>query len=160
MDQNTDPAPANSPRQEPMSGRQVVLLLAVVLGAIVVSQTLLRRPPPPAGGVGPEDAAEAGVVMLVIDRGDGPPNQGAVAWREGLTVLDALETAPMRWPGEVARRGEGDQAFIDAIGGLANEGADGRNWQYWVNDERGEVGAGARVLAEGDRVLWAFAPAE
>lgn len=159
-----DPGPAGSHesadrRESPMSGRQVVMLLAVVLGAIVISQTLLRRPPP-GGGPGPADPAEAGVVVLAIDRGDGPPSEGAVAWREGLTALGALELAPMGWPGEVRRRGEGAQAFVDAIGGLENEGAGGRNWQYWVNDERAEVSAGAKVLQKGDRVLWAFAPAE
>lgn len=135
-------------------------LLAVILVAIVVSQTALRREPPaPAPDLGPA-AASSESVMLVIDTAAGEPVAGAVAWREGMTVLDALEAAPQGWPGPIERTGAGAGAFVSTIKGIANDPAGDRFWQYYIDGQRGEVGAGARVLEPGERVLWKFAPQE
>ncbi|MEM6798656.1 MAG: DUF4430 domain-containing protein [Planctomycetota bacterium] len=132
-----------------------VAVLATVFGAIFISQTLL------SGGddapqQAPPEAAGAGAVSLEIDFDNGKnPTETKIAWSDGLTVLQAVEQAS-----KVDRTGDGDLAFINAIDGLANEGAGGRNWQYYVEGQRGEVSAGARRLEQGDRVLWKFAPYE
>lgn len=132
-------------------------VLAVVFLAIVFSQTVLRREPPQ------EDAPPAepvGAVTLAIDPGEGQANERTLDLLPGMTALEALESAPEDWRGPVDRTNSGINAFVEAIGGVENEGPGGRNWQYYVNGERAAVGAGARRLADGDRVLWKFAPQE
>lgn len=148
------------PETEPKASRWAApMVLAVVLGAIVVSQTLLNRGPARPLGAPPDPAAE-GVVLLAIDTGEGEPASGAVAWQDGMSVLDALERAPLGWPGPIDYRGAGANAFVTQIKGIANEGAGGRNWEYTVNGERGEVSAGVREVAAGDRILWKFTEPE
>lgn len=44
-------------------------------------------------------------------------------------------------------------AKIDAINGV-RDGQGGFFWQYWVNDEYGQVGADRYILQDGDRILW------
>lgn len=153
------PLPRRAERhQSPRSGLSVVALLAVVLSAIVVSQTLLRRDPP--GDPPRREPVAEGVVLLVVDRGDGRPIEHTVEWRRGLTAFDALVSAPMNRPGAVETTGSGKDVFVRSIGGLAGEGPGGRNWIVSVNGERSRVGAGWRLLAKGDRVLWRFAAPE
>src|SRR4051812_37384696 len=72
-------------------------------------------------------------VQLVIDYGDGAQlHFPALAWREGMTVLDALKAASVHPHGvKFAQKGSGSTAMVIKIGDLANEG-DGRNWLYSV----------------------------
>ena len=98
------------------------------------------------------------IVQLVIDYGDGAQlHFPALAWREGMTVLDALKAASAHPHGvKFAQKGSGSTAMVTKIADLANEG-DGRNWLYSVNDKQGEVSAGIHKLHSGDAVLWKFA---
>ncbi len=52
---------------------------------------------------------------------------------------------------------EGLGALITKIGSKEN-GAQNRYWQYWVNNVKPEVGAGAYILQPGDVVEWKFIP--
>lgn len=75
------------------------------------------------------------------------------------TVFDAM--LRLRAAGAIAftASGAGETAFIRSIGGVANEGAGGRNWTYDLNGACAALGAGAQLVADGDRIAWRFAGA-
>jgi hypothetical protein len=108
-----------------------------------------------SGGDPAGDAAE--VVSLTIDFGDGIRERYApAAWREGMTVRDLMvETRQGKLKLEV--QGSGQAAFLKAINGVANEGADGRNWTYAVNGKPADRSFAVYELQPGDEVLWTFA---
>ncbi|MEM8865483.1 MAG: DUF4430 domain-containing protein [Planctomycetota bacterium] len=162
MTRATDHEPnAAEPSGKP-SGWASVGVLAVVLSAILLSQTVLRRDPPAQPEANTPAPPQAGdpVVTVVIDPVDTPATELDLTFTPEMTVLDALESASQSAEMTIERTGEGPNAFVHAIGDAGNEGAEGRNWQYYINGERGEVGAGVHTLAEGDRLLWKFAPQE
>jgi hypothetical protein len=96
-------------------------------------------------------------VRLVIDYGDNVQvHFTALAWHDGMTVLDALSAAQTHRHGiAFTHRGSGSTAMVTKIGDLKNEG-DGRNWLYSVNDKKGEVSAGICKLQPRDAILWKF----
>ena len=100
-------------------------------------------------------------VQLVIDYGNGARKIfSSIAWRPGMTVLDAMEQVRGTPPGaHFVYSGSGAAAFLSEIDSVRNEGggADKRNWLYWVNMQLGQVGFGAYVLRIGDVVFWRFA---
>ena len=161
---DSSPLKSNPDRPaKPKSTWRAVLLLAVVLGAVAVSQTLLRRDSPeqvdePAAGDPP--AASAETATLVIEPAAGQSQEWKVAWREGMTVLDLFQGVGGEQAAKIESLGSGELTFITSIGGAENEGADGRNWQFYVNGERSNVGAGAYVVESGDHVLWKLAAKE
>ena len=129
-----------------------------VLTAVLVVWSVLVLA---AGGntsMGAEPTAKT--VRLVVDFGDGVEvHFTSLAWRPGMTVLDALDAAKAHRRGvSFTSRGSGRSAMITAIGGAKNQGggADSKNWIYYVNDKQAEVGAGARPLEAGDAVLWKY----
>jgi len=99
-------------------------------------------------------------VRLIVDYGDGVQvHFTALAWREGMTVLDALTAAQAHRHGiSFVHHGSGSTAMVTKIGDLKNEGGagEGKNWLYRLNDKPGEVGAGAAKLKPADVVLWKF----
>ena len=105
-------------------------------------------------------AEPASTVRLVVDYGDGVQvHVTALAWREGMTVLDAMTAAQAHRRGiSFIHHGSGSTAMVTKIGDLKNEGGSGqsKNWLYSVNDKPGEVGAGVAKLKPGDVVLWKF----
>ena len=96
-------------------------------------------------------------VRLVVDYGDGAEEHfSGLAWREGMTVLDALSAAQAHKHGiTFSRRGTGASTFVTKIGDLTNEG-NGKNWMYSVNDKAGEHSAAVHPIKAGDAVLWRF----
>ena len=114
--------------------------------------------------VADEPLAAGRTVRLVVDFGDGVEwHFTKLPWRKGLTVADALHAAAAHKRGVPIRtKGSGATTLVVEVGNLKNEGgaADARNWLYWVNDQSADVGAGARELQPGDRVLWKFAKYE
>jgi hypothetical protein len=96
-------------------------------------------------------------VQLVVDYGDGVELRfKALPWKEGMTVLDVLSAAQAHRHGiKFVSRGKGTSTLVTKIGDMANEG-DGKNWLYSVNDQRGEVSAGAQKVAPNDTILWTF----
>ena len=134
-----------------------VIVLAVVLLAIAFSQTALRRGDQADDRPAPANP-QTGKLVYVELRDDSETGVYPTDWVEGMTALAALEAAV--GGDAVERTGEGGQAFVNAIRSKENEGAGGRNWQYFVNGERATVSAGAQPVSPGDRVLWSFAPYE
>jgi hypothetical protein len=136
------------------------LLLAIVLAAIV----LMLRPgaPEPAAQprqTSPENVATAAVaqkVFLTINFGDGRPLVNEVArWREEMTVADLLNSEPRI---SLTSTGSGaSAAFLTSLNGVANEGADGRNWTYTVNGKHADRSFAVYELEPNDHVLWTFA---
>jgi hypothetical protein len=104
----------------------------------------------------PADASAADPVSLTIVFDDGRRQVvDDVEWHSGMTVRDAMQGAP---DVSFLQQGNGASAFLTSIGGVANEGAGGRNWMYSVNGERADRSYGIYELAPGDHVLWTFTP--
>src|SRR4030095_712059 len=97
-------------------------------------------------------------VELTIDYGDGVQKVfRALEWKEGLTVLGALEQAARHPRGiKFEHRGAGATAFVTSIDDQKNEGA-GRNWTYEVSGKRPDKSCGVWALRAGDTVLWQYA---
>jgi hypothetical protein len=96
-------------------------------------------------------------LSLTLDFGDGSPRRyEPIAWREGMTVRD-LTRETRREGLKLVVRGTGMAAFLESLDGVANEGADGRNWTYSVNGKRGDRSFAVYKLQPGDQVLWTFA---
>jgi hypothetical protein len=102
-----------------------------------------------------------GTVKLVIDYGDGVQKVfPALEWKEGMTVLDAMEKAKAPAHGITFKyTGKNETAFLTQIDDLKNEGGgkEKKNWQYWVNEAYADKGFGVRKLDKGDVVLWKLA---
>jgi hypothetical protein len=126
-------------------------LVACILGVAFVCCSLAGDEP--ASTVPPEST-----VRLMIDYGDGSQKTfTSLAWKEKMTVFDALKAAEKHPRGiKVTHTGSGAGVFITAIDDLKNEGADGRNWRYTVNDQPAGVGAGGMELKAGDAIVWRF----
>ena len=105
----------------------------------------------------PIPAKEPNRVTLVIDYGDGVQKHfTAIAWKEGLTVLEVMRTAQAHPRGiRCEFQGSGATTLLTKIDDLSNEGR-GRNWLYRVNGKLADTGVGVRQLAARDSVLWKF----
>jgi hypothetical protein len=101
-------------------------------------------------------------VRLIVDYGDGAAKTIAdLPWAKGNTVLDAMKEATTRRHGiSFSFTGSGDTAMLTKIDDVANEGsgAGKKNWQYWVNGNRGDRSFATFELQAHDTVLWRFAP--
>ncbi len=96
-------------------------------------------------------------VRMVINYGDGVEKHFTqLAWRDGMTVLDALIAAEKHPHGiKIKYRGKGATAFLTKIDDLENEGRT-RNWIYRVNSKLATRGFGIFTLKPGDTILWKF----
>lgn len=139
-------------------------LLAMVLLASVIA--LGNRQPGPqsaspetTGSWTPSSEPQGITVALEIDFGNGAKKQfAALPWRAGMTVADLMGQASKFRPGiEFDQHGEGAGGLLTAIDGLKNEGSNGRNWRYRVDDRYGEVSFCLKSIEPGMRVLWEFA---
>ena len=103
-------------------------------------------------------AQEITSVRLTIDYGDGVQKTfTALPWKDKLTVFDALQAAEKHSRGiKVAFTGKGETIFITAIDDAVNEGANGSNWRYTVNDQTARYSSGIAELKAGDTVIWRF----
>ena len=105
-------------------------------------------------------AAPGQVVQLVIDYGDGAQKRfSAIPWRDGMTVLDVLQSAQQSPHGiTLTYRGSGERALLTKLDDQANEeGAAGaRNWLFYVNDHLADKSLGAAAVKSGDTILWKF----
>jgi hypothetical protein len=97
-------------------------------------------------------------VRLTIDYGDGVQKMfTALPWKEKMMVFDALKAAEKHSHGiKLAYTGRGETIFIIAIDDAANEGANGANWRYMVNDQPAGYSAGVAELKSGDAIVWRF----
>lgn len=114
-----------------------------------------------ANGLGQSACAadeSAKTVSLVVDYGDGVEKHfTALAWREGMTVLDAMQAAEKHARGiKFELRGLGETAFLTKIDDIKNEGGGGRGWMFRVNGKLADRSLGVFPLKAGDAVLWKF----
>lgn len=102
----------------------------------------------------------AETVRLVVDYGDGTAKVfKALSWTKGMTVEDLLKQAEKVSHGiMVVPSGSGATYFVKKIDDLENEGAGAnkKNWQYWLNTDYANVGAGTQKLQPDDVVTWRF----
>lgn len=137
--------------------RRLALVLAVVLVGLLFKfwlQTTGITGQTQPGAARPASATRQ--VTLVVRQPDADTTKTTVPWVEGLTVAQATQGAGL----EAVWRGSGQMAFLESLSGVANQGASGLNWQFEVNDDYADEGAGAVTLDPGDRVLWKLAPYE
>jgi hypothetical protein len=131
------------------------VLLAFVLAVILLSRFWPSQAPSNAGNAteAVEDHAREHV-SLSIDFGDGSTKDILdVAWSPGTTVADALSQVPAL---NVEKKGSGPGTLLTSIDGVANQGADGKNWTFSVNDQLADRSFAVYELHAGDRVLWTF----
>ena len=131
--------------------RRSLVLASLVATALATGWTVPRTTARAA-----EEPAKT--VSLAVDYGDGSQKQfTALAWREGLTVLDAVRAAEKHPRGiKCELRGSGDTAFLVKIDDLKNEGGAGRGWMFRVNGKLADRSLGVFPLQAGDAVLWKF----
>jgi Domain of unknown function (DUF4430) len=134
------------------------LLLGLVLAAILLSRGRgLWEGRQNAGDGAAREAAEGAnrkTVSLAIDYGDGRREvYPSLDWHEGMMVAELFGRASGI---AVTLKGAGQGAFLTAIDGVANEGAEGKNWMYEVNEKSGDRSFAVYELRPGDRVLWTF----
>lgn len=121
-----------------------------------------KAPEAPAQAVkaapgGAQGAAKGQAITLSVKGPDGQVKAWPeVEWRSGMTVLELLDA--QKAAGLVYEaKGSGETALLTSLGGVSNEGGDGRHWLFWVNGRMADKGLGVYSLAAGDRVEWRFA---
>ncbi|TWT78100.1 hypothetical protein Pla123a_08890 [Posidoniimonas polymericola] len=141
----------------PARGWAFPLLLMAVLGAVVLWNTIRSSPNvKPAPTNGPVE----GEVVVELNVEGQPPLERAVPPVGGnaLSALQAAGEASDAFRPDVS--GSGSSAFVEAVGGVGNEGFGGRNWTFEVNGRPADRSAAITPVKDGDRVLWKFAPPE
>ena len=96
-------------------------------------------------------------ITLQFEYGDGFSKQyKTIPISQGDTVLDAMKTMQTH-PQKILfkARGSGELTFIYEIDMIKNEGR-GKNWMFYVNQQRANVGVGIYKLKAGDRVVWKY----
>ena len=101
--------------------------------------------------------AKTKTVTLIVDYGDGVQKHfTAIAWREKMTVLDALQAAAKHPRGiKFESKGRGATVLVTKIDDLNNQ-ATGNNWLYRVNEKLADRSCGVFRLEAGDTVLWRY----
>lgn len=151
-------------RMERWVGRWTGACVWAMCLALLLMGTVAGCTPPQAGeGDLPKGVKPTGeAVRLVIDFDDGFEKHYRLAWKESMTVLDALKAAEARQRGIVVQvRGSGDMAMVTSIDAQANEGGDGeggngRNWIYRVNGELADKSCGVYEVRPDDVIMWTF----
>jgi Domain of unknown function (DUF4430) len=145
--------------RSPKTASTIVSPLAAICLAILIAGCR-QRPAPADDNSAPKPPPTGSAVQLVIDYGDGAQKRfAAIAWRENMTVLDALEAAKANPHGiTFSVRGSGEQALLTKLDDVANqEGVEGaKNWIFYVNDHMADRSLGATTIKPGDAILWKF----
>lgn len=94
-------------------------------------------------------------VGFFVDFGKGKEGiRTEVPWKKGLNAISVIEAADPKVTCKY--RGKGSTAFLTSIDGVENDLSARKYWIYYVNGEKGKVGAGACQLQPTDKVLWRF----
>jgi hypothetical protein len=136
-----------------------VMMLVVMSPAIARSQdAVVDSPGQDQKPATANDADSPQDVSLTIDFGDLSQQKFvAIPWRDGMTVLDAMRSVEKHPRAAKFRfRGQQQTAFLEEMGGLANQGGDGRNWMFRVSGKIAKQSFAATTLQPGDDVLWEF----
>lgn len=131
--------------------------LAVCLALAAATST---APPALAWQAQAVEKPRAKTVELSIRFADGKTRRfEPAAWREGMTVLDLMESCKVKDTDglKFEHRGSGATAFLTSIDGVVNEkGRLGNAWIFRVNGKLGSRSFGTTTLKPGDSVLWHF----
>jgi hypothetical protein len=97
-----------------------------------------------------------GEVPYIINYGEGDIEEYRLDFSENSTVFSLLEELAERENFEIETTLYPEMGiFVKSIGG-AEGGTDDKWWQYWINNNLGEVAADKKVLKAGDIVEWKF----
>lgn len=109
--------------------------------------------------VAPQGNPVSGTVNLMVDYGDGEVvSYSNVSVLANENVFQITEKAAKESNLNFEYQTYQDLgALITKIGSKKNGDGD-RYWQYWVNQQKPEVGAGAYVPQSGDFIEWKFLP--
>ena len=109
------------------------------------------------GGLLAADDAPPPRISMIVDYVDGVQKHfTALPWRDGMTVLDALNAAQQHPRGiKFSFRGRDTTAFLTRIDDLENQGR-GSNWIYRVNGDMADRSFATFPLRAGDAILWKF----
>jgi hypothetical protein len=101
-----------------------------------------------------DDGSARQHVSLTIDFGNGHTKDIVdVPWHARMTAADVLAGSP---DVTVEQKGSGKGALLTSINRTANEGIDGKNWTFSVNDRLADRSFAIYELQPGDHVLWTF----
>lgn len=111
----------------------------------------------PAGTASTATGHSSGTAQLVIDFGGRRKNISVdVPCSANSTVFQILERARNMSDLEFNVSGSDETTFVRSIDGIENEGAEGDNWVFRVNDKLGDSSCGVFPVRPGDHVLWAL----
>ena len=139
-----------------------VLLAGLLLGLIAVGKwapkPVPRQLPGRSADWTPSPQPTGETVSLTIDFGNGATKEfAALPWRVEMTVADLLVAAREFQPGIVFEQvGTGEGGFLRSLDGLANEGAEGRNWLYQVGGQHAHRSFCLETIEPGKHILWKF----
>ena len=130
-----------------MRNLQQWLFILLAIGFLTVVETDVRS-----------DEPDVKTVLLTVDYGDGVQKKfTSIEWKDKMTILDILKVATKHRRGiRFKYQASGSIALLTSIDDLKNEGGQGKNWIYWVNQKLGERSFAIRSLSAGDHVLWKF----
>ncbi len=97
-------------------------------------------------------------VSLTINFGNGVKKEfEALPYRIEMTVVDLLAAARDFRPGiTFTQVGTGESGFLRSLDGLANQGAEGRNWLYQVDGQHAHASFCLEKVGPGGHILWKF----
>lgn len=109
----------------------------------------------PAGTASTRTGGSTGTAQLEIDFGGRRNNISVdVPCSADSTVFQIMERARNMADLEFYVSGSGETTFVRSIDGIENEGAEGDNWVFRVNEKLGDRSCGVFPVRPGDHVLW------
>ncbi|MFH0890798.1 MAG: DUF4430 domain-containing protein [Candidatus Liptonbacteria bacterium] len=117
------------------------------------------QPVPVSAPTGVLPGAEQKTVSLMIDYGEGSvQTYNKIEIRPGQSVLDMLrDTMATQKLMFESKEYAGMGTLVTRIHSRAN-GENNNYWQYWVNNEKPNVGADTYKLQGGEWIAWKFMP--
>lgn len=127
----------------------------VILSALVMIAGITGCDSSPVGTASTATGSSTGTAQLVIDFGGRRKNISVdVPCSADSTVIQILERARNMADLEFNVSGSGETTFVRSIDGIENEGAEGDNWIFRVNEKLGDRSCGVFPVRPGDHVLW------
>ena len=129
--------------------------LSVGLAILLLIGALAGCDSRPAAQKFNSSGTDVGTVQLEIDFGGRRKKISVdVPCSADSTVFRILERARNLEDLSFTSTGTGESAFVRSFDGVENEGADGDNWVFRVNEKLGNRSCGVFPVQPGDRVLW------
>lgn len=133
----------------PLTALTALLLAAGLLAGCSSTDEPAADPTPSASETGGSDDSTAPADEASDSASEGTGVEFSYAGREGATALDLLLEADP----SAAITGEGENAFVTAIDGVAADPAS-EFWALYVDGEPATVGAGSVQTKDGEEITW------